>query len=53
MFMMSDPQTLLELIQVAPGESTAIALPEAGIRVTYNSLREHVTARGRCAGGAS
>jgi hypothetical protein len=42
--MMSDPQTLLQLIQVAPGESTAIVLPEAGIRLTYNSLREHVTA---------
>jgi len=41
---MSDPQTLLQLIEVAPGESTAIVLPEAGIRVTYNSLREHVTA---------
>ena len=44
MVMMSDPQTLLQLIQVAPGESTAIVLPEAGIRLTYNSLREHVTA---------
>jgi acyl-CoA synthetase (AMP-forming)/AMP-acid ligase II len=42
--MMSDPQTLLELIQVAPGKATAIVLPEAGIRVTYNSLREQVAA---------
>jgi acyl-CoA synthetase (AMP-forming)/AMP-acid ligase II len=44
MISMPDLQTLLQLIQVAPAQATAIVLPEAGIRVTYNSLREHVTA---------
>src|SRR5271165_5644132 len=41
---MSNPNTLLELIQLAPGNETAILLPEQGIRVTYNSLRDQVTA---------
>ena len=41
---MSNPNTLLELIQTAPGDRTAIILPEAGIRVTYQSLRDQVAA---------
>lgn len=41
---MSNPNTLLELIQVAPADHTAILLPEAGVRVTYGSLRDQVTA---------
>ena len=41
---MSDPQTLLEVIRSAPGHATAIILPEAGIRVTYQSLRDQVAA---------
>lgn len=44
MLMMSNPNTLLELIQVAPGDRTAIILPEAGIRVSYQSLRDQVKA---------
>src|SRR5216684_3159060 len=36
--------TLLELIHAAPAESTAIILPESGIRVTYRQLRDQVTA---------
>src|SRR5881227_1237379 len=40
---MSNPRTLLELIQVAPAESAAIVLPESGIRVTYKHLRDQVT----------
>ncbi len=39
---MPQPNTLLELIQVAPGDRTAIILPEAGIRVTYQQLRDQV-----------
>jgi acyl-CoA synthetase (AMP-forming)/AMP-acid ligase II len=39
---MSTPNTLLELIQVPPADSTALVLPEAGIRVTYQSLRDQV-----------
>ena len=41
---MSNPSTLLELIQAAPAESTAIILPETGIRITYQQLRDQVTA---------
>src|SRR5437762_384828 len=37
---MSVPNTLLELIQVAPPERAAIILPESGIRVTYKQLRD-------------
>src|SRR3954462_3827501 len=41
---MSPSTTLLELIQAAPAERTAIILPESGIRVTYKGLRDQVTA---------
>lgn len=37
---MSSPNTLLEVIQVVPAHSTAIILPESGIRVTYQPLRD-------------
>lgn len=40
---MSQPTTLLELIGVAPPDSTAIVLPEAGIRVSYRQLRDQVS----------
>jgi acyl-CoA synthetase (AMP-forming)/AMP-acid ligase II len=40
--LMSSPHTLLEVLGVAPAESTAIVLPEAGIRVTYRQLRDQV-----------
>src|ERR1051325_7262297 len=43
MFLMSNPTTLLELLQVAPAERTAIILPESGIRVSYQQLRDQVT----------
>jgi acyl-CoA synthetase (AMP-forming)/AMP-acid ligase II len=36
------PATLLELISAAPAQSTAIVLPEAGIRITYQQLRDQV-----------
>ncbi len=39
---MSDPNSLLELLHSAPGERTAVILPEAGIRVSYQSLRDQV-----------
>jgi acyl-CoA synthetase (AMP-forming)/AMP-acid ligase II len=39
-----DIVTLLDLLQVAPDGDTAVILPEAGIRVTYGSLREQVQA---------
>jgi acyl-CoA synthetase (AMP-forming)/AMP-acid ligase II len=43
MMKMSKPTTLLELLQVAPAERTAIILPESGIRLSYHDLREQVT----------
>src|SRR5271170_4295188 len=39
---MSSPRSLVEILHAAPGESTAVILPEAGIRVSYNGLREQV-----------
>jgi len=39
---MPNPQTLLELIQVAPADRTAILLPESGIKVSYGSLRAQI-----------
>lgn len=39
-----NPTTLLELIQVAPAERTAIILPESGTRVSYQQLCDQVTA---------
>src|SRR5436305_12727152 len=39
---MSSPNTLLELLHTAPDDRVAVILPEAGIRVTYKSLREQV-----------
>ena len=41
-FVMSNPNTLLELIQVPPAGRTAILLPESGIKVTYKSLVDQV-----------
>ncbi|MCC6364287.1 MAG: AMP-binding protein [Bryobacterales bacterium] len=40
---MPTPNTLLDVIQAAPAARTAIILPEAGIHVTYESLRNQVT----------
>jgi len=34
--------TLLEVIQEAPGSATAVILPEQGIKVNYSQLRERV-----------
>jgi acyl-CoA synthetase (AMP-forming)/AMP-acid ligase II len=42
--LVSNVNTLLELLQVAPDRDTAAILPESGIRVTYSSLREQVLA---------
>ena len=40
---MSNPNHLAALLQhAAPGNHTAVILPEAGIRITYDSLREQV-----------
>ena len=39
---MSQPNTLLELLEAAPRENTAIILPEAGLKVSYQSLLNQV-----------
>src|ERR1700722_15119044 len=39
---MSNPNSLVEVLHAAPGERTAVILPEADIRITYQSLREQV-----------
>jgi acyl-CoA synthetase (AMP-forming)/AMP-acid ligase II len=39
---MSQPHTLLELIQVAPAENIAFLLTDSGIRVSYESFRSQV-----------
>ena len=39
---MSNPHTLAELLHAAPGDRTAVILPELGIRLTYDELREQV-----------
>ena len=41
---MPQPNTLLQLIEVAPPADTAFLLPDSGVRVTYQSLRDQVTA---------
>lgn len=41
---LKSPKTLWELLRTAPGKNIAIILPETGIRVTYDLLREQVTA---------
>ena len=38
------PATLLEVLAQAPGDRTAIIVPEAGVRVSYQSLRAQVGA---------
>src|ERR1043166_597877 len=38
------PSTLLEVLAAAPGSSIAIIVPESGTRVTYDALREQVSA---------
>src|SRR5260370_25430350 len=40
---MPQPNTLLELIHVAPDGNTAFLLTDSGIRVSYESLRQQVT----------
>jgi acyl-CoA synthetase (AMP-forming)/AMP-acid ligase II len=34
--------TLLEVLQAAPGDRTAVIVPETGVRITYDSLRTQV-----------
>ncbi len=38
----SDIRTLADLFQSTPGDRIAVILPETGIRITYDNLREQV-----------
>src|SRR5579864_2610265 len=38
------PGTLLDVLSAAPGDRTAILVPEANLRVTYDALRSQVAA---------
>ena len=40
---MPQPNTLLELIDLAPAQKSAFLLTDSGIPVTYQSLRNQVT----------
>jgi len=42
--MTSTPSTLLDLLEHAPAEKTAIIIPEQSLRVTYGDLRKQVRA---------
>jgi acyl-CoA synthetase (AMP-forming)/AMP-acid ligase II len=42
MILMSNPNTLLEVIQTPPADRTAIIIPESGIKVTYRALCDQV-----------
>jgi len=46
------PSTLLDILQTAPGGKTAILVPEAGLRITYDSLRQQVSAMADALAGA-
>ncbi|MGA2591572.1 MAG: AMP-binding protein, partial [Bryobacteraceae bacterium] len=39
---MSEPRTLLEVLELADSHRTAIILPDAGLSVTYDELRQQV-----------
>src|SRR5258708_13153976 len=41
---MPQPNTLLQLIELAPSQTPALLLTDSGIRVTYQSLRNQVAA---------
>ncbi|MGC2323710.1 MAG: AMP-binding protein [Terriglobales bacterium] len=41
---MKAPDTLLDLLHAAPGERTAIIVPELGLRLSYEALRRQVVA---------
>jgi acyl-CoA synthetase (AMP-forming)/AMP-acid ligase II len=49
---MASPNSLVDVLNAAPGESTAVILPEAGIHVTYNGLREQVMTMSEALSGA-
>ncbi|HLK47298.1 MAG TPA: acyl--CoA ligase [Bryobacteraceae bacterium] len=38
----ASPTTLLELLQAAPGDRTALIVPESGVHISYASLRRQV-----------
>ena len=49
---MTEPKTLLDALNAAPGKRTAIIVPETGTYVTYDALREQVSAMADALAGA-
>ena len=49
---MKAPATLLDLLQLAPGDRTAIIVPELDLRITYDALRQQVMAVADALAGA-
>jgi oxalate---CoA ligase len=49
---MSDPRTLLEVLDAADGRRNAIVLPDSGQRVTYDALRRQVRSMAAALHGA-
>jgi acyl-CoA synthetase (AMP-forming)/AMP-acid ligase II len=49
---MPSPNSLVEILHAAPGERTAVILPEAGIRISYKGLREQVMTMASALSGA-
>jgi oxalate---CoA ligase len=41
---MTSPTTLLDLLNLAPGDRTAVIVPELNLRITYDALRQQVMA---------
>src|SRR5262249_52413728 len=48
----SSPTTLLDLLHAAPGSNVALALPESGAHITYESLRRQVSVAADAFAGA-
>ena len=48
----SSQSNLAALLHIAPGRSTAVIVPELGIRITYDSLRQQVMAMAESLAGA-
>ncbi len=46
------PSTLLDVLNTAPGSRTAIIVSETGVKITYNQLREQVSAMAEALAGA-
>jgi acyl-CoA synthetase (AMP-forming)/AMP-acid ligase II len=49
---MPSPNGLIDVLRAAPGENTAVILPDAGISISYNGLRDQVMSMADTLAGA-